>query len=392
MTYVLLALAGLYLAEKAWKHWLIVRFFRRPVPPDAEGPRLISVLQPVVTGDPHLSACLEANLRLKCRWPLEHLYLIDEDDPAARPLCEELIARHPGREARILATPPPPDRVSPKTFKLMAAVPEARGDVLCVLDDDTVLTDGAFETCLPYLAPDAGLAFGLPYYVSFDNLWSGLVAGFVNSHSLLTYVPAAVLAEPVTINGMFYVFRRAAYDATGGFAGVRDILADDFAVALHFRRHGLRLAQTPVRHPIRTHVSGPRAYLRLLHRWFVFPRETLMKGLPWRTLLLVYGLTLPMMLIPLLLLAGLCAWPSWQAAAAVGVCFAAHFLSFAHCNVRYLRRATPWRWSWLVPLLQVLLPLQILAAFLLPQRVNWRGNVCRIEKGGGFRYERRRSG
>jgi len=38
----------------------------------------------------------------------------------------------------------------------------------------------------------------------------------------------------------------------------------------------------------------------------------------------------------------------------------------------------------------LLLPLQIAAAILLPQRVNWRGHIMQIERGGGFHYLRRR--
>ena len=32
----------------------------------------------------------------------------------------------------------------------------------------------------------------------------------------------------------------------------------------------------------------------------------------------------------------------------------------------------------------------LLAALLLPQRINWRGHVMQVERGGGFRFVRRR--
>ncbi|MFN8477910.1 MAG: glycosyltransferase [Kouleothrix sp.] len=84
----------------------------------------------------------------------------------------------------------------------------AQGDVLCVLDDDTRSPDGAFECAALPGQPCAGLVFGLPFYTSFGTFWSRLVAYFVNSNSLLTYVPYTMLRAPITINGMFYALRR----------------------------------------------------------------------------------------------------------------------------------------------------------------------------------------
>ena len=122
--------------------------------------------------------------------------------------------------------------------------------MVCVLDDDTRLPDWGLEQCLPFLdRPGVGLAFGLPYYRHFGNLWSALVSLFVNGQSLLTYVPYTALSEPFTINGMFYALRREVLDAVGGFAGLEGILADDFAVASRLREHGYRLAQTPLATP-----------------------------------------------------------------------------------------------------------------------------------------------
>ncbi len=391
MDYVIVAFGGLLLLGMAWKHAMIVSFFRQAVPQSRTPPRLISILQPIVCGDPTLLHCLEQCLKGNCSCPVEILWLLDEEDTAAQQLCRDLMARYPGRDVRILLLPPPPDRHSPKMFKLVEAMKEARGDVICVLDDDTMLPADGLEISIAALdEPRAGLAFGLPYYVSFDSFWSSVVACFVNSHSLMTYVPYTFLLDPITINGMFYLFRKDVYESTGGFAGVVEILADDFAAAKHFRSHGYRLIQTSVRHPISTHVSGPRAYLRLLHRWLTFPRETLLRALPWSELAVTHGLTLLFALGPMLLLIAALIWPAPET---IGLFFALivyHFAIFLHCDIAYLRHATPWRWWWLVPVIQLLLPLQIAAALLSPQRVNWRGHLMQIEPGGSFRYLRRR--
>ena len=301
------------------------------------------------------------------------------------------MAAHPQCAIQVLALPPAPQGANPKTFKLVAGLDAARGDVICVLDDDTMLPAHWMEQCLPFLGlRGVGLAFGLPYQVNFSNTWSSLVAYFVNSHSLLTYVPYAMRHDPVTINGMFYAARRDCAGAVGGFRGLEPILADDFAVAARFRDHGYGLAQTPLRHAIRTQVRGARHYLSLFQRWFIFPRESLLRHLPWREQILVYGLAMLPALAPLLLLVGLLVWPSPLGSVLTALYFVYHYAIFAHFNLAYLKRSSPWSNSWLVPMIEVIFPLQLLAALLLPQRINWRGHVMQVERGGSFRFVRRR--
>ena len=275
--------------------------------------------------------------------------------------------------------------------KLIAGSKIARGAILCVLDDDTMLPTEGWETCLPLLeTPDVGLAFGLPYYVHFGNFWSALVACFVNSHSLLTYIPYTFLIDPFTINGMFYVMRRDVFDRVGGFTGLETALMDDFAVAQRFRQAGYKLAQSPVRHGISTHVEDGHRYTCLLQRWFIFPRETVMKALPPRELAIAYGLGLVSILFPLFWLILFLVHPrAWEGIVGL-VYLLTNYGIFAHFNVHYLYRATPWRVSWLIPVIQLLLPIQLLVALLSPQRIVWRGHVMQIEPGGTFRFVRRR--
>lgn len=391
MTALIAILLFIIFAERLLKQLLVVRFFRRPVPSQAQPVRLVSVLQPILSGDPSLSDGLEQNLLMRTGYTLEFLWLVDDDDLEGQRICRELLGRHPERQARLILLPPPGPRQNPKMLKLIAGAKQARGDVLCVLDDDTRLPDFGLEACLPYLdRPSVGLAFGLPYYVSFGNFWSRLVAYFVNSHSLMNYVPYAVLAQPVTINGMFYALRSEVLEKIGGFDGLEAILADDFAVARRVRAHGYRLAQSPLRHAISTWVGTPRSYFGLIQRWFIFPRESMLRHLKGREQLSFYSLVLLPAFFPwLALFAALMSPALWPV---VAVYFVYDYLIFAHFNLAYLRQASPWGHSWWVPLLALVLPLQILAALLAPQRIVWRGHVMQAEPGGGLRFVRRRGG
>lgn len=391
MTIAVVVLALILLLEKAWRHWLIVRFFERPLPDPTRTPYLVSILQPILSGDPTLPTCLEQNLQSQTGYRREFIYLIDADDTVAETLCARLAARFPQERVTILRLPPPNAGQNPKTIKLIAGAEAARGDVLCVLDDDTVLPDHGLEQCLPFLdMPGVGLAFGLPYYAHFANVWSSLVSLFVNASSLLTYVPYTVLAPPFTINGMFYAVRRNVLASVGGFKGLETVLADDFAVAQRFRAHGWRLAQTPLRHAIRTHVADFGHYRSLLRRWFVFPKESLLRHLSGRDRTVTVALGLVANVAPVLLVAGAAAAGTRAAWLAASAFWGYATLVTVRLNARFLGGATPARWLAATPLVYLLFPFQLLAALLWPgRRVVWRGHLMEAGRGGTVRILRR---
>ncbi|MBA3470050.1 MAG: glycosyltransferase, partial [Herpetosiphonaceae bacterium] len=207
---------------------------------------------------------------------------------------------------------------------------------------------------------------------------------------LLTYVPYTTLSEPFTINGMFYALRRDVLAQIGGFSGLESILADDFAVAMRLREHGYRLVQTPLRHAISTFVSGPQHYLSLLQRWFIFPRESLMRHLSLREQAILYGLGALPALFPLAIITRLALKRTPATLGYTAIYFGHSLLTFQQINRRYLSQATPMRYVWLVPLVEALFPLQLLAALISPQRIVWRGHVMQVERGGKFHFVRRR--
>lgn len=388
-----IVLCGLMLGQRCWKWWEVWRFFGKPSPAAHHEPAttLVSLLQPILSGDPHLATCLRANLNAPSSYKREWLWLIDDDDQVAQQLCYELQAEYTDQTIRIISLPAPAERVNPKTFKLIAGLQQAQGQIICVLDDDTSLPAYGLEQCLPWLDQSGvGLAFGLPYYRSFDNAWSSLVALFVNSNSLLTYVPYSQVSEPFTINGMFYAMRREVLEQLHGFAGLEHILADDFAVAQRVKLAGLRLQQTSMRHSIRTTVTNAQRYRSLIQRWFIFPRESLLRHLNLRERSLMFCLAIMPTLFPLILAIVTVLRPSqrqrWFAASYTLL----GLLSFIQIDQHYLEQATPRRYWLLVPCLELLIPVQLIQALLAPQRIVWRGHVMDVEKGGAFRFVQRR--
>jgi len=385
------SLALLMLVERLWKQWMVRRFFRQPLPAAQTRTGLVSIIQPILSGDPTMPACLESNLRLKSSIRLEFIWLVDRDDEDGQRFCQELRARYPEQNIQLVITSPAPADCNPKTFKLIEGSKVAQGDVLCVLDDDTMLPENGLDIVLPFLdRPGVGLAFGLPYYVNFSNIWSSMVSVFVNSNSLLSYVPYTTVTEPFTINGMFYVMRSEVLDNMGGFAVMEHAYSDDFAIAHLCRMHGYKLAQTPLCHGISTQVRDGKHYMNLLQRWFVSPRASILRHVSWSEQLVFYLLVVLPALFPLFLLLSLILRPSWSKLCYTLLYFGCNVTIIHQVNKIYLRQSTPGHRFWLVPIMLVLVPVQMVIALFSPQHVNWRGHVMRIERDGNLVYVRRR--
>ena len=163
-----------------------------------------------------------------------------------------------------------------------------------------------------------------------------------------------------------------------------------FAVAQRFRQAGYRLVQSPLRHAVSNHVASGGAYWRLLTRWLTFPRESLLRHLTRRAIALLYANTLVPTFAPIALL-GLALWQQDWPPALIGMGYLlVNWVIFLALDRRYLGGHSPLGGSWLVPVTQLLLPIQLLVAMLFPQRINWRGHIMQVERGGGFRLVRRR--
>ena len=96
-------------------------------------------------------------------------------------------------------------------------------------------------------------------------------------------------------------------------------------------------------------------------------------------------------LFPLVLLVALALKPSPQLWAYTLLYFGHSVLAFGHFNTAYLRQATPVHYLWVAPLLEIILPLQLLAAIGSRQRIVWREHVMQVERGGTFHFVRRSS-
>lgn len=366
---------ALYLLLLGVKFALSWRYAARREEPAADGP--VTVLLPIVSGDPGLEEVLRRNLQLAPAWA-RFVWLIDADDAEGRRIAERLLATTD--RVAVELCPPPAAGLNPKLVKLHQVFGAVDTPFVAVLDDDTVLTEQNLEKAVAALN-ECDLYTGLPCYLPGANFWSSLVAHFVNNNSILTYFPLHPLVGAVSLNGMFYAMRTDTLRRYGGFAPVLDRLCDDYAVATLVRRNGgvIRQGVTPVK--LRTTVAGAGGYFRLLHRWFVFANILVRDQRPGVALLIVLALGLPSLLLWLGFLVLFAGW--WGLPVLGGMLLVRH-VALRLLHRRVFGELTGFSW-WRSVVAELLQPVHVLHSVVQPT-IRWRTRRIRPTTGGAFTY------
>ncbi|MGD9128788.1 MAG: glycosyltransferase [Planctomycetia bacterium] len=267
--FVIIAIGlGAYLTILLTKFLLCLYVIRRePTGNEPLAPELVTVVQPILGGDPRLSDVLRSTLQ-NTSPDTRFLWLVDKNDApgqaAVKTLCEEYPAR-----IEVVWCDPVPEEVNPKAFKLQKAVDRIETPFVAILDDDTTISQRNLETAVAALG-QADLYTGIPCYRSTAGYWDSLVTHFVNNNSIMTYLSMLPLVGPITINGMFYVMPTQTLRELDGFSSIQDRLCDDYAVARLLRDSGKKIHQGIVPQYLFTSISGFRHYMQIMHRWFVF--------------------------------------------------------------------------------------------------------------------------
>lgn len=302
MTIALALVAAIYVASLALRMALARSYAASlETPSEPLQADTVTLVQPILSGDPMLESRLEANLRELPDQPF--LWLIDDDDDEAQRIARDLRARHPAAKLEVLICPPCPDAINPKLWKLRDAATRVTTPCFGVLDDDTVLS-AASAAVLTGSSAGHIVATALPCYEAAPGMPSALLAQFVNNNSAFTYLGTSRLLAPFTVNGMAYMLRTDDLPRLGHFTPIFGELTDDLALATLMLKRGGTIRQTTAVVRVQTGVESFVHYLRFMHRWYVFTLLLMKRQrLPVQLLIfLMHGLP-PMLLIALLVLA-----------------------------------------------------------------------------------------
>ncbi|MCK6459865.1 MAG: glycosyltransferase [Planctomycetes bacterium] len=288
----------------------------------------------------------------------------DPRDPALEVL-ERLRRAHPDVPIRVSTCAPDLGR-NPKVNNLAAMSRLASHAHWLISDSNTrVHPDYLAELVSEMRDPRVGLVTS----VLAGAGEKGMGALFENLH-LNSFVASAVCAAqicrtPIVI-GKSMLFRKADLAAVGGFEAVRDVLAEDHALGIRFRKAGFKVALSPhvvatvnVRWSFRSFLSRHLRWAQIRRRMapLAFFTEPLLQPVWWAASLAAAG----------------------RPALAIAI-VAAKVLSDSVVARRLRGVSFPPRGLLMIPAKDlVLLGLWLVAAFR--RRVVWRGNVLRLGAG-----------
>ncbi|RUL74846.1 bacteriohopanetetrol glucosamine biosynthesis glycosyltransferase HpnI [Dyella choica] len=351
--------------------WAVTKGSRKthPVSAPAGTPRPASVLKPLHGTEPRLYE----NLRSFCQQTHPDYQLVfgvrEADDPAIA-VVERLRREFPQLPMALAID----SRVHGANFKvsnLINMLPHARHDHLVLADADIhVQPDYLTRVTTPLADSDVGIVTCLYYGRPGPSLWSRLGRLFIDDW----FAPSVKLSHAFGSTrfafGSTIALRRNALAAIGGFAALRDTLADDFWLGELTRRAGLRTVLSDV--VVGTDVGESQLKDLWSHelRWLRTIRSIAPAG---------FAMTFVCFASPLLGL-GLCLAPGPTSGSLALLGGAArvllHFL-----QRRFSDRAFAWHEVLLIPLRDTLLLMEWAAA-LAGWQVRWRGQVLHARGDG----------
>jgi ceramide glucosyltransferase len=241
-----LAIAAILLP--AWGYLIaaavaVLRFVRRPLPAVLDGPG-VSVLKPLHGDEPGLyeNLCSFAEQD----YPVLQL-VMGVNDPedgavrAARALMRDLPARDLALVVNARAA-----GSNKKVANLENMFEEARHGLLVLADSD-MRVDRHYLAAVtaPLHDPQAGVVTCLYKGVSTGGTWSDFGATHIN----FGFFPSALVAESLGLGGGCFgatiALRRETLERIGGFAPLRDELADDHRIGDEVRAAGLTVVLSP---------------------------------------------------------------------------------------------------------------------------------------------------
>jgi ceramide glucosyltransferase len=218
---------------------------------------------------------LEANLRsfFLLDYPLYQLLfcVADDDDPAIE-IVRKLLREFPGHDAELIVGCPA-FGLNPKVESLAAMDRLRKHDVILISDSNVRARPNYLRETVCYLAePGVGLV---------SNLFSGVgevhVSAVMENMHLNGFIAAGVSAAAICrqtcVVGKSMLMPTSALKAIGGFAAVRNVLAEDQVIGMRVRQAGYSIRLS---HHVVENVNSRRTlrwFLNRQSRWYKIRRQ-----------------------------------------------------------------------------------------------------------------------
>ena len=349
-----------------------LRFARRSIAVAAEQPP-VSVLKPLHGAEPGLYG----NLRtfVEQDYPkMQVVFGVRRGADAALPVAEELARNYPERDIAVVVNP----RAAGSNLKvanLENMVPAAKHDVIVMADSDMRVGRNYLAAVAASLQDRHNGAVTCLYKgMPVGGLWSRLGAMHIN----FTFLPSALLGNMLrTGDGCFgatIALRRATLQRIGGFARIRDELADDHRLGDAVRELGLKTVLS--RYIVENYVGEPSLISLWRHelRWARTVRA--MAPLGYAGSIITHTMVLTLIAA---VATGLTAASCWLVLVSLG-------LRWLSAGVIARRLDLPIGGLWLLPLRDVLSFAVFLSSFC-GRNVLWRDQLFRVGPRGRLTVE-----
>ena len=341
----------------------------QPVARDAlPGSSGISILKPLHGAEPSLAANLDSLLHQTYAGPVQILFGVQDPNDPAIPVVEALIAANPGIDLRLVVD----TRLhgtNRKVSNLINLFEHATHDTIVLADSDIVVTVDYLARLIDSLEqPGVGLVTCLYRGLPTRNLWSRLSALAVDYHFTPSVLVGLRLGLANPCFGSTIALRRDTLARIGGFNGVADQLADDYALGAKVRALGLMIAIPPL---IVGHVSSETTFKALFAhdlRW----ARTIRLVDPTGHLGSVATHALPFALLAALLKPGLIGF------GLIGLALACRLVLQIQVD-RFLETG---RGRWRLGPLRDIVSFWVFVASLFPGAITWRGHRYGVRRDG----------
>jgi ceramide glucosyltransferase len=364
-------LALLSLVLTLWQWLVAVRFpLHRRIKSPAFSPP-VTLLKSLKDADDATEACLRSWFEQNYAGETQILFGVASADDPVCDIVQKLIREFPAQPAQLLVCSPP-FGANAKASKLAQLERLARHDVLVISDADVrVPPDFLANVVAPLAAPEVGLVncfYRLANPTTLAMRWEAVAinADFwgqvLQSRSLkpLDFALGAVMAT-----------RRPLLDDIGGFAALKDCLADDYQLGNRIARRGQRIALSPVVVECWSEPMGWAAVWKHQLRWARTIRVC--QPLPYFFSILSNGALWPLLWVA--------ANPCQPVLTAAVGCWLVRTATALHLQARLTRSRIRPALAWLVPVKDLLQTALWLTAFL-GNRVEWRGQRMQLRRDG----------
>ena len=227
------------------------------------GAPLVSVVIPARNERRNIERCVRSVL--STTYPRLEVIVVDDHSTDDTGAIASEIARGDAR-LRVVQAPPLPDGWFGKQWACATGAREAQGELLLFTDADTRHGPDLLPRAVNVLRNENVDLVTLAGHQEMHSFWERVIQPHVFVLLSIRYggtehVSRASRPADVIANGQFLFIRRPAYEELGGHAAVRDVVAEDLALAQRLVRAKRRMLLLFAREQLSTHMYASLAEL-----------------------------------------------------------------------------------------------------------------------------------